>query len=61
MRLLDRGLVQERLGHSSIQITLDRYSHVTPTLQADAAFRMGRGDGRSWVMADPESKVVSKT
>lgn len=26
-------IVQERLGHSSIQVTLDTYSHVTPGLQ----------------------------
>jgi site-specific recombinase XerD len=26
-------IVQERLGHSSIQITLDTYSHVTPGIQ----------------------------
>ena len=32
-------VVQERLGHASIQITLDTYSHVAPTLQADAADR----------------------
>lgn len=31
-------IVQERLGHSSIQITLDTYSHVAPGLQ-DAAAR----------------------
>ena len=30
-------IVQERLGHSSIQITLDTYSHVAPGLQAVAA------------------------
>jgi integrase len=29
--------VQERLGHSSVVITLQLYTHVTPTLQADAA------------------------
>lgn len=32
-------VVQERLGHSSIQITLDTYSHVAPGLQAAAANR----------------------
>jgi len=31
--------VQERLGHSSIQITIDTYSHVTPELQEAAAKR----------------------
>jgi integrase len=30
-------IVQERLGHVSIQITLDTYSHVAPGLQEAAA------------------------
>ena len=30
-------IVQERLGHSSIQITLDTYSHVAPGIQQAAA------------------------
>jgi integrase len=29
-------VVSERLGHASIQITLDRYSHVLPGMQEDA-------------------------
>jgi len=32
-------VVQERLGHASIQITLDTYSHVAPGLQEVAALR----------------------
>ena len=32
-------IVQERLGHSNIQITLDTYSHVAPGLQEAAAVR----------------------
>lgn len=32
-------VVQERLGHASIQITLDTYSHVVPGLQRAAAQR----------------------
>ena len=32
-------IVQERLGHSSISITLDTYSHVAPGLQEAAAAR----------------------
>jgi len=32
-------IVQERLGHSSIQMTLDTYSHVAPGLQEAAAAR----------------------
>lgn len=30
-------VVQERLGHSSINVTLDTYSHAVPSMQADAA------------------------
>jgi integrase len=32
-------VVQERLGHSSISITLDTYSHAIPAMQEDAAER----------------------
>jgi integrase len=32
-------IVQERLGHSNIAITLDTYSHVVPGLQEAAAKR----------------------
>ncbi len=39
--LLGRGvhpkIVSEMLGHSTIAITLDLYSHVTPTMQREAA------------------------
>ncbi len=35
-------VVQERLGHASISTTMDTYSHVMPSLQADAAERMDR-------------------
>ena len=34
-------IVQERLGHSSIAMTLDTYSHVTPNLQEEAATKIG--------------------
>jgi integrase len=30
-------IVSEMLGHTSIAITLDLYSHVSPTMQQDAA------------------------
>jgi integrase len=33
-------VVQERLGHSSVSITLDLYSHAVPAMQADAASRI---------------------
>jgi integrase len=35
-------VVSERLGHSSITLTLDTYSHVLPTMQRRAADVMGR-------------------
>ena len=46
-RLLSRGvhpkIASEMLGHSSIHVTLDRYSHVTATMQRDAV-RLAWGD-----------------
>ena len=30
-------IVQDRLGHSSIQMTLDKYSHITQNMQQQAA------------------------
>jgi integrase len=33
-------VVQERLGHAQISLTLDTYSHVLPSTQADAANRL---------------------
>lgn len=41
-------VVQERLGHSRIQVTMDTYSHVLPGLQEEATRRLeewlfGRG------------------
>ena len=39
--LLKKGInpkiVQERLGHASIHLTLDTYSHVIPSMQKEAA------------------------
>lgn len=34
-------VVSERLGHSTVQITLDTYSHVLPSLQRDASDVVG--------------------
>ena len=36
-------IVQERLVHANISITLDTYSHVTPGLQEAAALRFDEG------------------
>ena len=35
-------VVSERLGHSTITLTLDTYSHVVPGMDADAAERLAR-------------------
>ena len=34
-------VVQEQLGHASITLTLDTYSHVTPGIQSEAVQRVG--------------------
>jgi integrase len=39
--------VSERLGHASVNITLDPYSHVLPGLQAAAA------EALDTILADP--------
>ena len=36
-------IVQERLGHSSISVTLDLYSHSVPGMQAEAAVKIAAG------------------
>jgi len=35
-------VVRERLGHASIKITLDTYTHVLPSLQKDVAEEFGK-------------------
>lgn len=35
-------IVQERLGHASISLTLDTYSHVIPSLQNDIAEKLDK-------------------
>jgi len=35
----DPKVISERLGHSSIAITMDIYAHVLPGLQEEAAIR----------------------
>jgi integrase len=36
-------VAQERLGHSTITTTLDLYSHVSDTMQDDAAAKIDAG------------------
>jgi len=38
-------IVSERLGHSSIRMTLDRYSHLIPTMQKPAVTAIGKALG----------------
>jgi integrase len=38
-------VVQEMLGHSTITMTMDIYSHVTPTMQEEAAAKMEKATG----------------
>jgi integrase len=35
-------VVQERLGHASVTLTLQTYSHVLPNIQKDAAITLGK-------------------
>ena len=51
-------VVSERLGHSSITLTLDTYSHVLPTMQKRAADVMGTILGAAQKAKSPQSAVV---
>lgn len=45
MHTLGRGTaprVTERLGHSTITLTMDVYSHVLPGMQEDAAMKLNK-------------------
>jgi integrase len=48
-------IVSELLGHSSIQITLDLYSHLFPNLQEDATTRIGKMLFTNKAKADKEA------
>lgn len=48
-------VVSERLGHSSIQITLDLYSHLFPNMQEDAAVGLGNMLFKEQIEASPEA------
>lgn len=51
-------VVQERLGHSQIAITLDTYSHVMPGMQREAARKMqGLLIGHTVATLSPETAV----
>ena len=51
-------IVSDRLGHASISITLDTYSHVMPGLQAAAARAFDEGFGQA--VADAEHELAEQ-
>ena len=51
--------IQARMGHSSINVTLDRYGHLFPEL--DEAIAASFSDRLSAARSDRESKVVHAT
>jgi integrase len=53
-------IVQERLGHASIQITLDTYSHVSPGLQQAAAESFDKLLSPSYNKRASENEPVEK-
>jgi integrase len=48
-------VVAERLGHTSVSITLDLYSHSVPALQREAASKLA-----AMVLGSPVNKSVNK-
>ena len=50
-------IVSERLGHASVSITLDTYSHVAPGLQAAAALRFDEGMAEIETSKEPAETV----
>ena len=58
-------IVSERLGHSSIGITGDLYSHVLPTVQQEAVERFGAawsaGMAKEWQLNDFASEQPSNS
>jgi len=51
-------IVQEQLGHASIQVTLDTYSHVAPGLQQAAAAHFDEAFNTKY--NEPENEAVEK-
>ena len=48
-------VVQERLGHSDISLTLNTYSHVLPNIQEEAAEKLDQ------LLAPMKSRALSET
>ena len=52
-------VVQERLGHASVQITLDTYSHLLPHMQDEAALALDSVLGTQLAPAGAKSKLAA--
>jgi integrase len=52
-------VVQERLGHSRISLTLDTYSHVLPSMQAEAAERLDQLLTPISILVGQSNKTIS--
>lgn len=53
-------IVQEILGHSDVNLTLDTYSHVIPTLQKEAAVKLEGVLTLTEVTDKREQQMISK-
>lgn len=52
-------VVQERLGHSQISLTLDTYSHVLPSMQAEAAEKLDQLLTPISILVGQSNKTIS--
>lgn len=55
---IDPKILQERLGHATIAVTLDTYSHVLPGLQEAAALRFDEAFIKAQADADFVQNVI---
>ena len=53
-------IVQERLGHSTMAVTLDTYSHVAPNLQRQAALKFDEGLDEGLKESATDTPQISK-
>jgi integrase len=52
-------IVQERLGHADIGLTLNRYSHVRPGMQREAADAVDKAIEDAGASEDPQIDDIS--
>lgn len=52
-------IASEALGHSTVGITLDTYSHVLPNMQADAAAAIQQALGRLGEKPSPDPEPAN--